>query len=260
VIDDDEDSDDEKELEAMKKAFGGVAISNKPSLFDDATSTCLMAKVTKVTYNDDACDDDDSCSDDDEDLSKEELMDMCEQLNEGFQKKRKECKGLLKKVQDLEKSLSELQASHECLKEDYEELENAHTKLAKAHSILLDQAKVEDVKETRSIGLTCDIMDESFYKPIVISQANPSCSFSPTTTDSSSSMSDGFTCDASLMVENETLKREVDELTHALGKAYGGEACLLKCFGTNAFLSTKRDWAIPPRRARRPLQLQSLTL
>jgi hypothetical protein len=26
------------------------------------------------------------------------------------------------------------------------------------------------------------------------------------------------------MVENETLKREVDELTQALGKAYGGEA------------------------------------
>jgi len=206
-VDDDEDSDDEKELEAMKKAFGGVAIFNKPSLFDDATSTCLMAKATKITYNDDACDDDDSCSDDDEDPSKEELMDMCEQLNEGFQKKRKECKGLLKKVQDLEKSLREFQASHECLKEDHEELENAHTKLAKAHSILLDQAKVEDVKETRSIGLTCDIVDKSFYKPIVISQTNPSCSPSSSTTDSSSSMSDGFTCDASLMVENETLKR-----------------------------------------------------
>jgi len=137
-----------------------------------------MAKATKVTYNDDACDDDDSRSDDDEDPSKEEIMDICEQLNEDFQKKRKECKGLLKKVQDLEKSLRELQASHECLKEYHEELENAHTKLAKAHSILLDQINVEDVKETRSIGLTCDIMDESFYKSIIISQTNPSCSLS----------------------------------------------------------------------------------
>ena len=36
-------------------------------------------------------------------------------------------------------------------------------------------------------------------------------------------MSDGFTCDASLMVENETLKKEVNELTLALSKAYGGE-------------------------------------
>jgi hypothetical protein len=34
-------------------------------------------------------------------------------------------------------------------------------------------------------------------------------------------MSDDFTCDASLMVENETLK-EVNELTLTLGKAYGG--------------------------------------
>ena len=45
-------------------------------------------------------------------------------------------------------------------------------------------------------------------------------------------MSDGFTCDASLMVENETLKKEVNELTCALDKAYGGEDHLLICFGS----------------------------
>ena len=44
--------------------------------------------------------------------------------------------------------------------------------------------------------------------------------------------SDGFTCDASLMVENETLKKEVNELTRALGKAYGGEDRLLMCLGS----------------------------
>jgi hypothetical protein len=33
------------------------------------------------------------------------------------------------------------------------------------------------------------------------------------------------------VVEIETLK-EVNELTHALGKAYDGEACLLKCLGS----------------------------
>lgn len=42
-------------------------------------------------------------------------------------------------------------------------------------------------------------------------------------------MSYGFTCDSSLIVENETLKKEVVDLTHALGKAYGGLARLLKC-------------------------------
>ena len=34
------------------------------------------------------------------------------------------------------------------------------------------------------------------------------------------SSSDGFTCDASLMVENETLKKEVKELNHTLAKDY----------------------------------------
>ena len=40
-----------------------------------------------------------------------------------------------------------------------------------------------------------------------------------------------FTYDASLMVENETLKKEVNKLTHTLAKAYGGEGRLLMCLG-----------------------------
>jgi broad specificity polyphosphatase/5'/3'-nucleotidase SurE len=51
---DDESSDDEKK--AIKKAFASIAITTKPSLFG-ASLTCLMAKPTKVHY-----DDDDSCS------------------------------------------------------------------------------------------------------------------------------------------------------------------------------------------------------
>ena len=84
---------------------------------------------------------------------------------------------------------------------------------------------------------TCDIIDESLFMPIIVAPANPSCSTSTFT----SSSSDGFTCDASLMVENKTLKKEVNELTRALGNAYGGEAHLLKCLGSKGFLSTKRD-------------------
>jgi hypothetical protein len=41
------------------------------------------------------------------------------------------------------------------------------------------------------------------------------------------------------MVENETLKREVDEVIHALGKAYGGEARLLKCLDSQMFSLNK---------------------
>jgi hypothetical protein len=62
-------------------------------------------------------------------------------------------------------------------------------------------------------------------------------------------MSDGFTCDASLMVENETLK-EVNELTHALGNAYGGEACLLKCLGSQRFSLNKEGLGYTPKKGK----------
>jgi hypothetical protein len=73
------------------------------------------------------------------------------------------------------------------------------------------------------VGLTCDLIDESSYSPIIVALTNPSCN----TFTSTSSTSDGFTCDASLMVENKTLK-EVNELTRALDNAYGGDARMLK--------------------------------
>jgi hypothetical protein len=121
----------------------------------------------------------------------------------------------------------------------HEKLGKTHTKLEKAHSLLLEQDK-ERVIVSCDVGITCDLIDESIYEPIVIAPTNPSCSSSSTTTTTSTSTtSDGFTCDASLMVENETLKREVDELTHSLGKAYGGEARLLKCLGSQRFSLNK---------------------
>jgi hypothetical protein len=71
------------------------------------------------------------------------------------------------------------------------ELGKSHKKLKKAHSTLLEQNEKEHVI-TCEKGLTCDIIDESFYKPIVVAPTNPSCS----TSTSTSSSSDGFTCDA----------------------------------------------------------------
>jgi hypothetical protein len=52
------------------------------------------------------------------------------------------------------------------------------------------------------------------------------------------------------MVENETLKREVDELTHALGKAYGGEARLLKCLGSQRFSLNKEGLGYTPKKGK----------
>ena len=92
--------------------------------------------------------------------------------------------------------------------EAHKKLGKAHTKLEKAHSLLLEPEK-ERVIVSCDVGITCDIIEDSFHEPIVVAPTNPSCSSSSTTaTTPTSTTSDGFTCDASLIVENETLKRE----------------------------------------------------
>jgi hypothetical protein len=201
--------------------------------------------------NDDCESDDCRSDDDDEEYTKEELLDMCEQVHTCFEMKRKECKELRKKIKSLEQSFDELNDSHESLREDHEKFGKAHFKLEKAHSYLLKQVKKEEAKEeqvivTCDVGLTCDILDESFYKPIVVAPTNPSCS----TFTSTSPLSDGFTCDASLMVENETLKKEVNELTRALGNAYGGDARLLKCLGSQRFSLNKEGLGYTPKKGK----------
>jgi hypothetical protein len=82
------DSDDGKK--SIKKALAIIAINNKPSIFD-TPSTCLTAKPTKVKYDvsDDDCESDDCRSDDDEEYTKEELIDMCEQVQTCFEMKTK---------------------------------------------------------------------------------------------------------------------------------------------------------------------------
>jgi hypothetical protein len=180
--DDDDLSDDDKR--SIKKAPASIAIHNKPSLFD-IPLTCLMAKPTKVKYNesDDENESDDYRSNDEEDYSKDELIEICEQLSTGYEKKRNECKALQKDLKALKQSFDELQTSHECLKEDHEELGHAHTKLEKAHSSLLEQAKeketkMEQVIVTCNVGLTCDLIYESSCSSINVAPTNPSCSTS----------------------------------------------------------------------------------
>ena len=91
--DNNDSSDDDKK--SKKKALASIVINNKPSLFD-TPSTCLMAKPTKVQYDesDDDCETDYCRSDDDDEESKEELMDMLENSHTCLEMKRKECKEL----------------------------------------------------------------------------------------------------------------------------------------------------------------------
>ena len=83
---DDSSSDDEMKI-TKKKALASIAINNKPSLFD-TTSTCFMAKATKVQSDDES----DSESEDDEEPSKEELFEMLQEAQPYMDKKRKENK------------------------------------------------------------------------------------------------------------------------------------------------------------------------
>ena len=98
---------------------------------------------------------------------------------------------------------------------------------------------------TCDVGLTCDIIDESLSMPIIVAPANPSCSTSTSTTSSS----DGFTCDDSLMVKNENLK-EVNKLTHTLAKAYGGEDRLLMCLGSQRASLYKERLGYTPKKGK----------
>ena len=67
----------------------------------------------------------------------------------------------------------------------HEVLIEAHEELKEAHSSLLAQRKVPI--EIASVGVTYDIIDESFYTPIVVAP-NTSCSTSKDTP-----LGDGFT-------------------------------------------------------------------
>jgi hypothetical protein len=244
---DDDSSDDDKT--SKKKALASIAINNKPSLFD--TSSCFMVKGPKIKYDESENDDSERENDsDDDEFSNEQLMNMLEQANSIIKKKNKKCKELQKKLDALEQSFDELNATHERQDEAHEKLGKAHTNLEKAHFLLLEQDKKRLIVSC-DVGITCDLIDESFYESFVIASNNPSCSSSSTTTTTSTfTTSDGFTYDASLMVENETLKREVDELTHALSKAYGGEARLLKCLGSQRFSLNKEGLGYTPKKGK----------
>jgi hypothetical protein len=121
---------------------------------------------------------------------------------------------------------------------------------------LLDEQNKKKHVETCNIGLTCDIIDESLSMPIIVAPTNYSCS----TYIFTSFISDGFTCDASLMVENENLKKEVNKLIHTLAKAYGGEDRLLTCLGSQRASLYKEGLDYTPRKARLPLPLTRLVL
>ena len=148
-----------------------------------------MAKATKVQTCDDRCDeehDNENKSEcDDDEPTKDELLNMLDDAKGHFDIKRRECKDLHKDLKALKQAFDELNASHERLEKAHEKLGKSHKKLEKAHSSLLNEQSVKEHVETCDVGLTCDIIDESFYKPIIVAPTNPSCSTSTSTSSSS---------------------------------------------------------------------------
>ena len=92
---------------------------------------------------------------------------------------------MTKELKSLRKAFDELNASHKSLKKDHEELGKAHKKLEKAHSSLLNEQNEKKHVVTCEVGLTCDIIEESFYKPNIVGSTNPSCSTSTSISSSS---------------------------------------------------------------------------
>ena len=52
------------------------------------------------------------------------------------------------------------------------------------------------------------------------------------------------------MVENKTLKKEVNELTRALGNAYDGDTRLLKCLGSQKISLNKKGLGYTPKKVK----------
>jgi hypothetical protein len=234
------DDDDDDSKKKKKKGHASIAIQEKLSLFG-APSSCFMAKATKVQPTPDSDDE----SDDDDDTTKEELWVMLEDCKGAFNDSRKECRGLRKDKQNLEQELMELRASYESLKVDHKKLEIAHSKLEKAHSSLVEkQEKVQSqvmIIEKKDVSTSCDSLDDS----IVVASLGPSCSYAST-----SSSSVGHACDSTLVVENESLKKEVKELNHTLAKAYGGEDRLLMCLGSQRASLYKEGLGYTPKKGK----------
>lgn len=110
-----------------------------------------MAKGPKVQSDESGSGSD---SENEEESSKEDLIKMLQEAHSYIKKKREKCKELRKKCKSLEQSFDEQLATHE-------DLFYAHEELKKHHSSLLAQENESIV--ACNIGVTCDIIDESFY-------------------------------------------------------------------------------------------------
>jgi hypothetical protein len=195
----DEDDDDKP-----SRGLAGIAIKEAPSLF--SKPYCLMAKgESKVIVEDD----DDDCDSDNDDnaLSFDDLVAMVIKSDNKLHMERSKLKDLEVKNVSLQNSFEEpktthgnLKISHETLYTSWGPLKDKHEEFKEAHNSLLAQ----EVKGKMSMGVKCNILNIS---PCA---TNPSCS-----TSTSSCIIEDMSRD-SLLLENESLKKEIECLSKDL--------------------------------------------
>jgi hypothetical protein len=122
-----------------------------------------------------------------DELTYDDLVDMLNDADAFMSKEKAKLRDLKLKYHSLQASYEELKTSHENLKETHEKLEEAHNTLL-AHE---NKAKL-------SVGVSCELINEKYCASTF---TNPFCSSS----DLSCLIDES--CDKSLLLENELLKK-----------------------------------------------------
>jgi hypothetical protein len=157
--------------------------------------------------------DDDGCDSDNDDnaLSYDDLVAMVIKSDGQLRMERSKLRDLEVKNVSLQNSFEKLKATHENLKISHKTLNTSwgtlkekHEELKEAHNSLLTQL----VKGKMSMGVECNILNNS-----------PCATNSPCSTSTSSCISEDISCD-SLLLENESLKKEIECLSKDLARYF----------------------------------------
>jgi hypothetical protein len=189
---------------------------------------------------------------DDDSYTYDDLVQMLNDANDYMCKEKKKLKELkkshevlLNSYEELKKSREDLNDAHESLKVSHEDLKETHEKLVEAHNSCL----AHENKSKVSIGTSCDILNNLSCAP---SSSKPSSSSSNV-----SCVIDDFTCDTTLLVENDVLREEnellkckIESLNNDLGKCFVGETKLKCILGYQKMSINKEGLGYAPKKGK----------
>ena len=115
----------------------------------------------------------------------------------------------------------------------HENLKETHEKLEEAHNALLNHER----KATLNIGVICDLIDD---KPCGSSSTSSSCT-----------KIDNPSCNESLIMENDLLKKEITCLTNDLRKCYDSRAKFNHCWASQKFTLNKQGFGYIPKKGKK---------